>query len=106
VGEGPESGLTFPDFARIGQGFGLPSIRLEGPDFEKALIRFLAEPGPGLVEVILDRDQVFEPKLSSRQLPDGRMVTANLEDMAPFLDRDELKSNLLFPEDIALCQNT
>jgi acetolactate synthase-1/2/3 large subunit len=106
VGEGPESGVTFPDFVRVGESFGLPAIRLESPDFEKALIRFLAEPGPGLADVIVDRDQEFEPRLSSRLLPDGRMVTANLEDMAPFLDRDELKSNLLFPEDIAQCQNT
>ena len=100
VGEGPESGVTFPDFVKVGEAFGLPSIRLENPNFEEALVRFLAVPGPGLAEVILDRDQLFEPKLSSRQLPDGRMVTANLEDMAPFLDREELKSNLLYPEDV------
>jgi acetolactate synthase-1/2/3 large subunit len=106
VGEGPESGVTFPDFVRVGASFGLPAIRLENPDFEKPLMRFLAEPGPGLAEVMLDAEQAFEPKLSSRQLPDGRMVTANLEDMAPFLDRDELKTNLLYPEDIASCQNT
>jgi acetolactate synthase-1/2/3 large subunit len=106
VGEGPESGVTFPDFVKVGEAFGLPSVRLENPGFESALARFLAEPGPGLADVILDREQVFEPKLSSRQLPDGRMVTANLEDMAPFLDRKELESNLLHPEDIALCRNT
>jgi len=106
VGEGPESGVTFPDFVKVGEAFALPSVRLENPDYEAALVRFLAEPGPGLAEVILDREQVFEPKLSSRQLPDGRMVTANLEDMAPFLDRKELESNLLHPEDIALCRNT
>lgn len=106
VGEGPESGLSFPNFVKVGQGFGLPSTRLEGAGFEPELKAFLGEPGPGLLEVILDRDQLFEPKLSSRQLPDGRMVTANLEDMAPFLDRDELKSNLLFDEDIAQCRNT
>ena len=106
VGEGPESGVTFPDFVRVGESFGLPSVRLEQPDFEKALLRFLAEPGPGLADVIVDRDQPFEPKLSSRQLPDGRMVTANLEDMAPFLDREELLTNLLHPEDIASCRNT
>ncbi len=106
VGEGPESGVTFPDFVKVGEAFGLPSVRLENPGFEKALMKFLAEPGPGLADVIIDREQVFEPKLSSRQLPDGKMVTANLEDMAPFLDRKELESNLLFPEDIEQCRNS
>jgi acetolactate synthase-1/2/3 large subunit len=98
VGEGPESGVSFPDFVRLGEAFGLPSVRLEGPDFETRLAEFLQTPGPGLLDVILDREQGFEPKLSSRQLPDGRMVTANLEDMAPFLDREEFKTNVLFSE--------
>jgi acetolactate synthase-1/2/3 large subunit len=46
---------------------------------------------------MIDLEQSFEPKLSSRALPDGRMVSAPLEDMFPFLSRDELKENLLIP---------
>jgi acetolactate synthase-1/2/3 large subunit len=106
VGEGPESGVSFPDLVEVGRAFGLPSSRVQNPHFKEELAAFLRAPGPGLLDVILDRDQLFEPKLSSRQLPDGRMVTANLEDMAPFLDREELKTNLLYKEDIAACQNT
>jgi acetolactate synthase-1/2/3 large subunit len=41
----------------------------------------------------LDPAQGFEPKLSSRRLPDGRMVSSPLDDMAPFLDRGELAAN-------------
>jgi acetolactate synthase-1/2/3 large subunit len=47
--------------------------------------------------VVLDPKQEFEPKLTSRQLPDGRMVTSSLEDMAPFLSREELAENMLIP---------
>jgi acetolactate synthase-1/2/3 large subunit len=57
----------------------------------------LGQPGPVLAEVMLDPDQAFEPRSSSRQLPDGRIVSAPLEDMFPFLDRDELRDNLLIP---------
>jgi acetolactate synthase-1/2/3 large subunit len=46
---------------------------------------------------MLNPEQSFEPKLSSRQLPDGRMVSAPLEDMFPFLSREELQENLLIP---------
>ena len=46
---------------------------------------------------MLDKDQPFSPKVSSRRLPDGRMVSAPLEDMAPFLSREELATNLLVP---------
>lgn len=95
VGEGPRSGVSFPDFVRVADAFGLKSTRLEGRDFEEGLDAFLASEGPGLCEVMLDPDQQFEPKLSSRQLPDGKIVSASLEDMAPFLDREELESNML-----------
>jgi acetolactate synthase-1/2/3 large subunit len=104
IGEGPRTGLSFPDMAKVGSAFGLPSVRLENPVFEPVLDQFLAAPGFGLADVILNKDQMFEPKLSSRVLADGRMATANLEDMAPFLDREELKSNLLYKEDILACQ--
>jgi acetolactate synthase-1/2/3 large subunit len=105
IGEGPQSGVSFPDMVKIGQAFGLPSVRLENPAFQAALAKFLDAPGPGLANVILDRDQMFEPKLSSRRLADGRMVSAKLEDMSPFLDREELKTNLLNKEDILSCQD-
>ena len=48
---------------------------------------------------MLDPAQPFAPKLSSRKLPDGRMVSAALEDMAPFLPRDEFRANMLVPLD-------
>jgi acetolactate synthase-1/2/3 large subunit len=101
VGEGPASGVTFPDYVKVGAAFGLRSLRIEGGNFSEELSGFLNEPGPGLLDVILDPDQPIEPKLSSRQLPDGRMVSSNLEDMAPFLDREEFKTNLLFEEEAA-----
>ena len=77
--------------------FGLPSIRLQNRVFQPALAGFLAAPGPGLANVILDRDQMFEPKLSSRRLEDGRMSSSNLEDMSPFLSREELAENMIVP---------
>jgi acetolactate synthase-1/2/3 large subunit len=49
------------------------------------------------VEVSIDPDQPFAPKASSRKLEDGRMVSAPLEDLAPFLSRDEFRSNMLVP---------
>jgi acetolactate synthase-1/2/3 large subunit len=47
--------------------------------------------------VVLDKAQPFAPKLSSRRLEDGRMVTSALEDLAPFLSREELAGNMLIP---------
>ena len=45
-------------------------------------------------EIKLDPAQGFAPKLSSRKLQDGRMVSSPLHDMAPFLSREELADNM------------
>lgn len=95
TGAGPESGVSLPDYVRIGEAFGIRSIRLDQPNFSEALHTVLDTEGPMLCEVILDETQQFEPRPSSRQLEDGRIVTPPLEDMYPFLDRDELAKNLL-----------
>ena len=55
----------------------------------------LATDGPAICEVMIDLAQAFAPKLGSRRLPDGRMVTSPLEDMSPLLSREELRENLL-----------
>jgi acetolactate synthase-1/2/3 large subunit len=97
VGESPRSGVSFPDMVKVGGAYGLPSFRIERVDLEAAIRRALETPGPVLAEVMLDPAQSFEPRISSKQLPDGRIVSAPLEDMYPFLDRTELLDNLLIP---------
>ena len=42
---------------------------------------------------MLERDYIFAPKLSSKKLPDGTMVSPSLEDMYPFLSREEMEEN-------------
>jgi acetolactate synthase-1/2/3 large subunit len=96
VGCGPESGVTFPDFVRLGEAFGFPVSRIRAhAGMAEAIGAALAANGPSLCEVILDKAQPFAPKLSSRRLEDGSMVTSALEDLAPFLSREELADNML-----------
>jgi len=95
VGCGVDSGLTFPDFSKVAAAFGLPFARCASHDAMDNPIRdTLERQGPAMCEVVLDLNQQFAPKLSSRKLADGSMVTSPLEDMAPFLPRDELQSNM------------
>jgi acetolactate synthase-1/2/3 large subunit len=98
VGCGPESGVTFPDFIKLGEAFGFPVSRIAAhADMEAGIRAALATNGPSLTEVILDKAQPFAPKLSSRRLEDGSMVTSALEDLAPFLSREEMADNMLIP---------
>ena len=97
VGESPDSGVSFPDTIKLAKAYGFTSLRLDSADFISGLQEVLSMPGPVVCEVILDPAQGFEPRQSSRQLPDGRIVSAPLEDMFPFLSRDELAKNMLIP---------
>jgi acetolactate synthase-1/2/3 large subunit len=91
IGCGPDSGLTFPDFTRLAEGFGIPSARVErDAQLTDSVRQALASDGPFLLEVMLDKRQQFAPKLSSRRLPDGSMISPPLEDISPFLSDPEL----------------
>ena len=97
VGESPDSGVSFPDTIKLAKAYGFAARKLDSADFVTGLREVLSTPGPVVCEVVLDPAQGFEPRQSSRQLPDGRIVSAPLEDMFPFLDRDELAKNMLIP---------
>jgi acetolactate synthase-1/2/3 large subunit len=97
-GSDPKSGVTFPDFSKLAPGFGIPYRSCRTHAELRARIReTLSEEGPQACEIFLDPEQVFAPKLASRQLPDGRIISPALEDMAPFLPREELAENMLIP---------
>lgn len=91
VGCGPDSGLTFPDYQRLARGFGIASSHVERDgDLPGAIRAALASDGPHICEVMIDKRQQFAPKLSSRRLEDGSMVSSPLEDMIPFLSDEDL----------------
>lgn len=53
----------------------------------------MEEDEPVICEVVVDPKQSFEPKLSSKVLPDGTIVSPPLDDMFPFLSREEYEGN-------------
>jgi acetolactate synthase-1/2/3 large subunit len=98
VGCGPESGLTFPDFQAVSRAFGLKARRCNSHSDLRNHIRLTLDgSGPQLLEVLIDPNQPFSPKLASRQLDNGQMVSSPLEDLAPFLSREELAENMFIP---------
>lgn len=101
VGESPASGISFPDMAKVAAAYGLQAMHIENAAQFSRIEELLEAPGPGLCQVRLDPAQEFEPRLKSRQLPDGTVVSPNLEDMYPFLSAEELEANLLVSEEAA-----
>jgi len=98
VGCGVESGLNFPSFQRLAEAYGFPYQRCAThAELSAAITRTLQDDNAKICEIVLDLNQQFEPRILSRKLPDGTMVSPSLEDMAPFLGEEELRSNMLIP---------
>lgn len=97
IGIGPDTGVTLPDFVELGKAFGMPSSRVDSHEKMAGALHWLLQEQSGfaLLEVLLDIAQSFSPKLASRKLSDGTMVSPALDDMAPFLSREELAKNRL-----------
>jgi acetolactate synthase-1/2/3 large subunit len=96
VGGGPKSGVSFPDFGAVVRAFGFPFIRASHHgELEDAIKRTLDIDGAAVCEIMIDENQVFAPKLGAKQHPDGRITSPALEDLSPFLSREELKENMI-----------
>ncbi len=93
VGVSDGNGLSFPDMEKISCAYGIPYVRIENLESApEQLEDALHREGPVLIEAVLDPEQNFEPKLSSKVLPDGKIVSPPLDDMFPFLDKEEYES--------------
>ena len=93
VGIDADSGVGFPDFAKLSEAFGIRYFRIETKeDADRYIPAVLSGDEPCVCEVCVDEKQFFEPKSSSKVLPDGRIVSPSLDDMSPFLDRAEYES--------------
>ena len=96
VGIGPESNdLSFPDFSKLIPAFGMKYISAHtNDDMKKAVDETLATEGPVFCEIFVTTTQFFEPKSSTKRLEDGTLISPPLEDLAPFLPKEELLENL------------
>lgn len=97
IGIGPESGdLTFPDFKKLAEAFGYPYLEAHSnAQMKEAVQAALRTEGAVFCEIFVSTEQNFEPKSATKRLEDGTLVSPPLEDLAPFLDREELQRNML-----------
>ena len=96
VGIGPDShDLSFPDFEKIASAFGIPYKSCHTmQEMEESISWICNQDGYCMLEVHCTTTQMFEPKSSTKRLDDGSLYSPPLEDLAPFLPREELKKNM------------
>lgn len=96
VGADKTSGVSCPDTIKIAQAYGFTTFKINSPaNLADELQNILKLKGSLVCEIILSPSEKMEPKLSSELKPDGRMVSKPLEDMYPFLDREEFFSQMI-----------
>lgn len=99
VGIGEESGdLGFPDFQKLAEAFGYRYYSAHSnAEMKEVVDTVLKLDGPVFTEIFTDTAQVWEPKSSTKRLEDGTLVSPPLEDLAPFLPREELERQMFIP---------
>ena len=99
VGIGADSNgdLEFPQMEKLAAAYGYPYYAIRNNEEMHTLDEVLAAQGSLICEVFVSHTQNFEPKAASKRLPDGTMVSAPLEDLAPFLPAEEVRRNLYIP---------
>jgi len=96
VGSDPSSGLTLPDVGRIAEAYGLQTARIANHDKLRERVRaVLDQPGPAVCVVTVSPDEKTAPRVTSELRSDGVLVSKPMEDMWSFLDRDELRMNMI-----------
>ena len=99
IGESNQSGVSFPDTLKIAKAYGIKAVKIRNyQELERKLDGILNFDKAVIIDVIMPRDQPIVPTVSSIVNPDGTMSSRPLEDMFPFLDRDEYRSNLYVDE--------
>src|ERR1035438_6192182 len=95
VGADASSGVANPDFAALAKAFGMGyGLISNHKDLQKGLALALAGPSPFLCEVNVAPDQAISPNASAFRREDGSFESRPLEDMAPFLPREEVWGNM------------
>ena len=94
VGVNAQNGISFPDMEKIAYAYGIPYVRIDSAlGMQEGFSRLYDTEGPVICEAVVDEKQNFEPKLSSKRLDDGTMVSPEIDDMYPFLSREEYEKN-------------
>jgi len=97
LGTDRSTGLAIPNLEPIIKGFGLNYERLEArSEIRPTIKRVLSDNIPVIVEVLVDPEQQTEPRTYTTVLPDGKMLTASMENLHPLIEEIILKAELDF----------
>ncbi len=97
VGSDPISGISCPDFTKIGKAFGIKSLKISNSkNLESKIKKVLDYKGPIICQVEMPSLQPLIPRLQTKMNPDGKFVPTPIDNLYPFLDDYEYQSNIKY----------
>jgi len=96
IGTDVDSGISFPDLSKIAYAYGVKYVNVSEIDnLEDKINETMSHDGPVICEVMCKEWDEVLPTIGSKKLPDGKMFSRPLEDMYPFLTREEFLSKMI-----------
>ena len=96
LGSDKSNGLTVPSLTQVAAAFGLSSTVIKNQENLRSEVRqVLNMKGPVVCDVNVLPDELRAPRLQSYQKSDGSFVSKPLEDLFPFLPREEFLANMI-----------
>lgn len=96
LGVGPDSGLEMPNIIDVAKAYGIKSVKIEtNKELDIKIQEVLDYDGPVLCEILTPQFQTLEPRIASKEMPDGSLLASEYDDLFPFLSEEELERNRL-----------
>jgi len=96
IGTDSTSGVSFPSTKKIADAYGIKYFKADSSkDLEKVIKEVIDYPRAVICEVMCIRDQEIVPTVSSFKKDDGTMISKPIEDMYPFLPREEFEKEMI-----------
>ena len=95
IGTDKSSGVSIPNIRKVTESFGIEYALADADGLEGAIRYTLDYPGPVVCEVFCERWQEVVPTLMGKKNEDGTITAKPLEDMYPFLSREEFYDNMI-----------
>ena len=95
VGSDAGPDLSFPDFSKVASAFGFGFTQIHSkPSVAEDLPEVLATKYPEIIEVRMDPDQLYLPRLATSKREDGTLVSPAIEHLTPEISPGELSARV------------
>ncbi len=90
------TGIGLPNFKKLLPAFGYSYFSLKNnKNTDSAIDAFINYNGPAVLEVFMDPEQGFLPKVKGVAKEDNTILAPPIEEMSPLVSREQLKNSML-----------